>query len=108
MVRQLRAGGGRCRQGKIPNCYLARVAFRANPLDTPKAIDDLERATRQINGILESLQPPQNAPERHTFALIAEDDEESNLQLLHPEWVIWEPDEQELTSSLGRGRSGKE
>jgi len=97
MVRQLRAEGGSCTKGKNPNCFLGRLAFRPNPLDDPQTVERLEEATRRINEILDSLEPPEEDPERNTLAFIAEPDEEEDVDLLALAWVAWRPDEDART-----------
>jgi hypothetical protein len=97
MVRRMRASGGRCRRGKVPNCYYARLVFRPDPQNPPQTDEELQSATRRINEILESLTSPPGDPDRVTLVFLVEADEESDLELLRVAWVDFQTEEEDLT-----------
>jgi hypothetical protein len=96
MVTWMQATQGMCRSGDVPNCYRGKLAFRMDPQNPGQTDEEIEDATRRINEILESLNPPSGDPERDTLVLIAEPDVEGDGEflLLGIRWVDWRPDEQ--------------
>ncbi len=97
MATRMRAGGGRCRGGNVPNCNRAMLVFRPDPRNPPETEEELQNATMSINAILEGLNPPPGDPERDTLVFIARPDMEDEFEVLGLAWVIWRPDERDLT-----------
>jgi hypothetical protein len=97
MVTWMRAVGGMCQSGSVPNCHPRKLAFRIDPLNPGQTDEDIKDATLRINEILGSLNPPPGDSERDTLVFVAEPDVEGDGEflLLGLRWVAWRPDEQE-------------